>query len=107
MWRSYEDLALESLKNYEEVARKVKEIVRRIDPEAEVYVFGSVVRGKYTAASDIDVLVVTKKVGERYRMMVEVYRRVKAPVELHVTTPERFSSWYRRFIKPEEMVEVT
>lgn len=107
MWRSYEDFALESLKNYKEVARKVKEVVRRIDPEAEVYVFGSVVKGRYTAASDIDVLIVTKKVGYRYRMMVEVYRKVKAPVELHVTTPEKLSSWYRRFIKPEELIKVT
>ncbi len=36
---------LDYLRNYRSVARKVKEIVVRIDPNARVYVFGSVVRG--------------------------------------------------------------
>ena len=33
------------LRNYLEVAERVKRIVLSIDPEARVYVFGSVVRG--------------------------------------------------------------
>lgn len=49
------------MRNYREVAKKVGSIVERFDPEARVYVFGSVVRGNYTAASDIDILVVTTK----------------------------------------------
>ncbi len=53
MSRSYEDTLLEYLQNYMKIARKVKEIVKKVDPNARVYVFGSVVKGKYTAASDI------------------------------------------------------
>lgn len=106
MSRSYEDSVLDLLRNYMEVAREVKRIVRSVDPDARVFVFGSVVRGRYTAASDIDILVVTDRDEEKYRIMVEVYKRVEAPVELHVTTPERFASWYMRFISPEELVEV-
>ena len=108
MSRNYdEDTVLEYLRNYMEVAREVKKIVKKIDSNAKVYVFGSVVRGKYTAASDIDILIVTEKIGGKYRIMVEVYKRIKAPIELHVTTPGKFASWYKRFIKPEEIVEVT
>lgn len=54
--------SLEYLRNYREVAKKVGSMVERFDPEARVYVFGSVVRGNYTAASDIDILVVTTKI---------------------------------------------
>jgi len=97
---------LEELRNYMEIAREVKGIVRSIDPHARVYVFGSVVRGHFTAASDIDILVVTERVEEGYRMMVEVYKSVDAPVELHVASPRQFESWYRRFIDERELVEV-
>lgn len=106
MSKSYEQTILSHLQNHMVVARKVKKIVRSIDPEAEVYVFGSIVRGKYTAASDIDILVVTKKIEEKYRMMVKVYKKIRAPVELHITTPEKFTTWYKRFINPEEIVKV-
>jgi predicted nucleotidyltransferase len=64
------------LRNYREVAKKVGSIVERFDPEARVYVFGSVVRGNYTAASDIDILVVTTKINLKYELMVAVYRGI-------------------------------
>ncbi|RLE53448.1 MAG: nucleotidyltransferase domain-containing protein, partial [Candidatus Methanomethylicota archaeon] len=38
------------------VAEKVKNIIVKFDPNAEVYVFGSTVEGKITGASDIDIL---------------------------------------------------
>ncbi|MEM1611069.1 MAG: nucleotidyltransferase domain-containing protein [Sulfolobales archaeon] len=106
MSSGYEDRVLRYLKNYMEVARRAKEIIMEIDPEAEVYVFGSVVRGRYTAASDIDILVITRRIELKYLIMVEVYRRLEAPIELHVTTPEIFERWYRRFIAPEEMIKI-
>lgn len=92
------------LKNYMKVAQKVKYIVRKMDPDARVYVFGSVVRGRFTASSDIDVLVVTEKIERKYEMMVSVYKAIEAPVELHVVTPKGFL-WYKRF-SGDEMVEV-
>ena len=58
-------MSLEILRNYREVALKVKEIVRKFDPEARVFVFGSVVKGKITAASDIDILIITKRVDKK------------------------------------------
>lgn len=95
------------LRNYLEIAKRVKDVVHSIDPNARVYVFGSVVRGDYTASSDIDLLVVTLNTKLKYDIMVAVYKEVEAPVELHVTTPDVFERWYKRFIKPGEMKEVT
>jgi len=71
------------------IARQAKEIVRKFDPKAKVYVFGSIVRGRYTGVSDIDIMVVTEKIDLKYEIMVEVYRSMEAPVELHVITKEQ------------------
>lgn len=106
MSKAFEDKMLDYLEKYVEVAYEVKEIVKKIDLDAKVYVFGSIVRGKYTASSDIDMLVVTERLGEKYRMMVEVYKKIDAPIELHITTPEKFTGWYKKFIQPDEMVEI-
>lgn len=97
---------IDTLRDYRKVAKSVKEIVKRFDPEAEVYVFGSVVRGEYTGASDIDIMVVTERLDIKYDIMVEVYREVEAPVELHVVSRRQLERWYKRFIPPDEMEKV-
>jgi len=94
------------LENYIEVAREVKKIVKTIDPEAQLYVFGSVVRRKYTATSDIDILVVTEKLQQKYEIIVQVYKSIEAPVELHITTEEIFEKWYKKFIDKKELVKI-
>ena len=106
MSKGFEEDVLKFLKDYTQTARRVKEIVKEIDPKVRVYVFGSVVKGRYTASSDIDILVVTERIEKKYDMMVKVYKTIKGPVELHVTTPEMFESWYMRFIEPDEIIEV-
>jgi predicted nucleotidyltransferase len=93
-------------REYIKVARRVKGIVHSIDPDAKVYVFGSVVRGEATAVSDIDILVVTKMIERKYEMMVKVYKAVEEPVELHIVTEDLLERWYKRFIPVEELIEV-
>jgi len=61
---------LDYLKNYLVVAERVKEIMKLLDPSAKIYVSGSVVRGLYTASSDIDILVITENVNLKYDIMV-------------------------------------
>ncbi|MEM0375460.1 MAG: nucleotidyltransferase domain-containing protein [Nitrososphaerota archaeon] len=90
-------------------ARKIKDVVRSLDPHALVFLFGSFVRGTMRPDSDIDVLVVTSMaadVWKRVRVMVEVKRAIGdlAPFQIHVVTPEELEGWYRRFI--DAMVEV-
>ncbi|MCI4464548.1 MAG: nucleotidyltransferase domain-containing protein [Thermoproteus sp.] len=91
--------ALEALRRYREVAERAKEAAKRVAEDARVYVFGSVLTGRYTAASDIDILIVAdigRDVADRLK--AEIYRSVDAPVEVHVATPEQFERWYRRFV---------
>lgn len=100
---------LKSLENYRVISEKVKKLVLKHWPNAKVYVFGSVIKGKYTAASDIDILVVLDKNvsrDEEYKVKAEVYMSVEAPIELHITSIEKFEHWYKRFIKEEELVEI-
>ncbi len=105
MSSGYEVRVLQYLRDYMRVAKHVKEVVKRVDPEARVFVFGSAVTGKYTGASDIDILVITKELRRKYDIMVEVYRSTEAPVELHVVTEEQFLRWYKRFVG-DSIVEV-
>jgi len=104
--RRYSSDILAALKNYKEIAKKVKEIVKKFDPKARVFVFGSVVRGRFTASSDIDILIVTEKVELKHEIMVEVYRSVDAPIELHIATQKQLRDWYLRFIDPKELEEI-
>lgn len=101
---------LQYLENYLDTARRVKEIVSAMFPEAFVYVFGSVVRGDFTAGSDLDVLVVVGREvsnDERAAVRAAVFQAMPdAPVELHVASAREFNNWYRRFIPETELVEV-
>ena len=91
--------ALEALWKYREVAEKVKEAARKIASDAKVYVFGSALTGRYTAASDIDILIVADIGKEEVALLkAEIYKTVDAPVEIHVATQEQFEKWYKRFI---------
>lgn len=49
---------LKRLKNYREIARRVRDIVKEKYENARVIVFGSVVEGRITALSDIDLLII-------------------------------------------------
>lgn len=60
-----------------EMAKKIKEIVHSVNPNARVFLFGSVVRGLATAMSDIDVLIVNEMIERKYDIMVKVYKNVE------------------------------
>ena len=106
MSRRYGSSVLDMLRDYRRIARKVKEIVKKFDSRARVFVFGSVVRGKFTATSDIDILVITEKIDMKYEIMTEVYKSIDAPIELHIITQKQLNNWYLRFIDPQELEEI-
>jgi len=90
-----------SLENYREIVEKVKELALARWPKAELYIFGSIARGKYTASSDLDILIVLDKRPSReeeYLVKAEIYSRINAPVELHVASIDEFERWYKKFI---------
>jgi predicted nucleotidyltransferase len=89
------------LENYKEIAEKVKQIVLSKWPNAELYIFGSTVKGNYTATSDIDLLIVLDDRPDReeeYMVKAEVYAQIDAPIELHVASRSEFEKWYKKFI---------
>ncbi len=49
------------------------EVVRSIDPEVEVYLFGSVSEGRHLYSSDVDAIIVTERLrpGEVIAVMKE------------------------------------
>ncbi len=95
--------------NYRHYAELVKQLAKKMLEDAEVYVFGSVVEGRYTPASDIDILIVSRRVPkrneDRARIVGEILKEldVFAPFELHVATPELFEL-YKRFAKRMEKI---
>ena len=92
--------ALEQINNYSEVAKRAKEVIKGFWSEAKVYVFGSVLEGKYTATSDIDILIVADGVSreDAYRVKATVYKAIDAPIELHVASSAEFEHWYKKFV---------
>ncbi len=92
-WVKYHFQHLRRWREYVEVvARAVRDLV----PEAEIYVIGSVVEGKVTVYSDIDILVIipnkTLNGESRKNLAVEILEKAiehyglpwDAPIEIHV-----------------------
>ncbi len=96
--QDYELTRLSKLRNYQEVLKQLKILVRGIDPEARIIFFGSVLRGDYTASSDIDIIVIPSVMAFKDKITLAVWRSLDAPVELHIITKEQFDEWYLRFI---------
>ena len=87
--------------NYMHYARLVKEAVG-----GEVIVFGSVVEGKHTMASDIDLLVVLDSIERRDEILMKINEVLGEfhPFQIHLVTGKEFE-WYKRFIKKWKCVE--
>ncbi|HDD26896.1 MAG TPA: nucleotidyltransferase domain-containing protein [Acidilobales archaeon] len=80
----------------------IAKIVKELDRDAEVYLFGSVAEGRYLLSSDIDVLVVTvRKPEEVISRLWEV--GIGDPFEIHVITKEYLEIYKRR----SKLVQVT
>jgi len=74
---------------------RIVEIVKRLDPNAEVYLFGSVAEGRYLLSSDIDVLVVTSV--NPGRVLAELWNSgIRDPFEIHVVTREHLEIYKKR-----------
>ncbi len=79
----------------DEYLRKIAEIIMKLDPRAEVYLFGSVAENRHLLSSDIDVLVVTEmSPGE----VLAVFWRegIRDPFEIHVVTRDKLDVYKGR-----------
>ena len=83
------------LRRAEEWLPKVVEVLRELYPDAEIYLIGSLARGEAVAASDVDILVVTRHPpethSERARVKVLVEERAGlldlGLIDLHYALP--------------------
>ncbi|MEM1646551.1 MAG: nucleotidyltransferase domain-containing protein [Ignisphaera sp.] len=89
-------------KNLDFYLNKIKEIVRKTDPNARVILFGSYVRGNFRPDSDIDILVImnVKSEFDRLRVYHEINKAIGSPnpFEIHVINQEEYTSWYSKFL---------
>ena len=96
-WRRYVD----------GIASSAKKI---LGDDAKVYVFGSAVRGELTAISDIDILIVSKRVPRSFMERVKLKLKIMdssslpdhSPFELHLVN-EREAKLYFHHIKGDFM----
>ncbi|MEM3552715.1 MAG: nucleotidyltransferase domain-containing protein, partial [Candidatus Bathyarchaeia archaeon] len=76
---------------------KLLNAVKKVIPDAEVYIFGSALKNKLTANSDIDVLIVSDKASgfQRHKLAVAIEENLSNPFifELHLIPKEKLS-WY-------------
>ena len=81
--------------NLPKYLRIIVDVVKELDEEAEVYLFGSVAENRHTLSSDIDVLVLTSRSpGEVLAKLWE--RGIKDPFEIHVVNKKMFEMYRRR-----------
>lgn len=90
------------LRRWRDIVEAVSEIICSKLGDAEIYVFGSVVSNDYTAASDIDVLVVSGKASEDKHYVIDLQLYLEDALglppgllHLHVVNPgsERYH-WF-------------
>jgi len=101
--RSYDYLIAEALErrrifqNLDAYLERLKELVLKVDPKAELYIFGSVAEGRYNYSSDVDVLVVSD--ADRLKVFEALAEEDFTKVfDVHVRRPEDVS-WYKRMTK--------
>ncbi len=73
----------------------IKKTVRKLDPKAEIFIFGSVAENRYNYSSDIDILVITEI--RPALVHLELWKAgIRDPFEIHVHSPEKFAFYEKR-----------
>ena len=90
---------------WEKWARRIARASRKVLGDCRVIVFGSVVEGKQTGGSDVDILIITKKKHgniERGKIIAKIEEEAGLPpfhpFEIHLVN-EKEAKWYFRHIK--------
>ncbi|MCX7661138.1 MAG: nucleotidyltransferase domain-containing protein, partial [Candidatus Omnitrophica bacterium] len=91
-------------KNYLLYGEKIKKRAKKLFSDAEILLFGSLVRGDYRADSDIDVLVISSRIPKELFKQSQIKLKLKegfedAPFQIHLATLEEYENWYKKFIK--------
>ncbi|EHR79358.1 nucleotidyltransferase [Thermococcus litoralis DSM 5473] len=89
------------IKNYRRYLPTIKRACEEVFGECELYVFGSVLSGKFTAGSDVDLLIKVQKVPKSLRERAELEARIEElaglpdyhPFEFHIVDEEGFERY--------------
>ena len=100
------------IKEWRVWARRIANVVKELLPNAEVYVFGSVVRGNNVASSDVDILIVSPNTPGSIRRRAEIKAQIEDklnlpyyhPFQIHIVNPEEARIYFKRIRK--HMVKV-
>ena len=88
----------EAFRNLGKHLKTIKETVNELDPQAEVYLFGSVAEKKHNYSSDIDILIITKL--HPAMIHAELWKAgIKEPFEIHVHPPEKAAFFKKAKLK--------
>lgn len=96
------------LRKWRSIARSLAMVIKKLYPEAEVYLIGGAAEGRITVNSDIDIAVVFNRDLSR-RDRVEILARIwdaadavtpmYYPLELHILTPRELAKLEGRKVK--------
>ncbi|MBS7634063.1 nucleotidyltransferase domain-containing protein [Candidatus Bathyarchaeota archaeon] len=85
----------EAFKKLDEYLETIKKTVRKLDPKAEIFMFGSVAEKKYNYSSDIDILIITRL--HPANIHSELWKAgIRDPFEIHVHPPEKAAFYKKR-----------
>jgi predicted nucleotidyltransferase len=85
----------EAFRKLAEHLETIKKTIRKLDPNAEIFMFGSVAEKKYNYSSDIDILIITRlHPADVHSGLWKA--GIKDPFEIHVQTPEKAAFYKKR-----------
>jgi len=93
------------LEQWEEWSKKIAGAARKVLGECKVFVFGSVIEGKATGGSDVDILIICRNLPKSRKKRAELIAKIEEeaglplyhPYEIHLVNEEE-SKWYFRYI---------
>jgi len=93
------------LEQWKKWSKKIAEASKKILGECKVFVFGSVVEGKATGGSDVDILIICRNLPESRKERAEIIVKIEEeaglplyhPYEIHLVTEEE-AKWYFKHI---------
>ena len=94
----------EMVRNWRRWTGRIAEAVEEVVPEAEVYAFGSVVRGEAIGGSDVDILIIVDElprgVLERAKTKESIVEKAGLPYyhpfQIHLVTREEAESYFEK-----------
>ena len=97
------------IKHYQKYLPAIKRACEQIFGECELYVFGSVLTGKFTAGSDVDILIKVKNPPKSLRKGAEIEVEIEElaglpdyhPFEFHIVDEKGFQRYVKLLkVKP-------